>query len=554
MNYSVVNEKKNDFIRHEACPACRKVGADTDGDNLARYSDGSAYCFKCKFSEQGFSTVVSLSKPAPKSVNFIEGEYKDLQKRKISSETCRKFHYQSGDKLQIANYYNKDFQLEGQHIRYPNKDFKWIGSIQNVLLFGQHLWRDGGKMVIVTEGEVDCLSVSQYVFQNRFPVVSIPSGVQSAAKYVAANIEWLEKFEHVIFCFDNDSEGKEAAMKCSALITPAKAKIAALPLKDASDMIQAGRAKELVDCIWGAKIYRPDGIVSGNETWDLVIANDTKATCDYPFAGLNEKLRGLRLGEIVTLTAGTGIGKSQVCRELAHHLINRGENVGYICLEESVQRSMRGLLSITLNKPIHIQKIREEIPVKEIRTAWETLNKNICFYNHFGSTGSQNLMSKIKYFVRSCNCKWIVLDHINMAVSGINEGDERRLIDNIMTRLRSLVEELQFGLILVCHLKRPVNVNRGHEEGLATSMSQLRGSAGIGQLSDIVIGCERNQQSEDHPNLMTVRVLKNRFTGDVGIAAYMQYDSETTRLTEQGYDFNNDRQTTNRINRTRNDF
>ena len=88
------NEKKNDFIRHEACPACRKVGADTDGDNLARYSDGSAYCFKCKFSEQGFSTVVSLSKPISKSVNFIEGEYKDLQKRKITAETCKKFHYQ----------------------------------------------------------------------------------------------------------------------------------------------------------------------------------------------------------------------------------------------------------------------------------------------------------------------------------------------------------------------------------------------------------------------------------------------------------------------------
>ena len=262
----------------------------------------------------------------------------------------------------------------------------------------------------------------------------------------------------------------------------------------------------------------------------------------------------MRLGEIVTLTAGTGIGKSQVCREFAHHLINRGENVGYISLEESVQRSMRGLLSTTLNKPIHLQEVRDEIPVKEIRKAYETLHKNVFFYNHFGSSDSQNLMSKIKYFVRSCNCKWIVLDHVNIAVSGINEGDERRLIDNIMTRLRSLVEELQFGLILVCHLKRPVNVNRGHEEGLTTSMSQLRGSAGIGQLSDIVIGCERNQQSHDHPNLMTVRVLKNRFTGDCGIATYLQYNSETTRLIEEGYDFNNDRQTTNRGNRTRNDF
>lgn len=539
----------NIFIRHEPCPSCNSR------DNLARYSDGSAFCFGCKYTERSkdMTTVVSISKPKSNPI-FSDGEYVDLKKRKITAETCRKFNYKVGTKdnknIQIANYYNKNLELEAQHIRYPNKDFKWVGNIKNVLLFGQHLWRDGGKMVVVTEGEVDCLSVSQYVFQNRFPTVSIPSGVQSAPKYVAANIEWLEKFEHVIFCFDNDSQGKEAAIKCAVLLSPAKAKIASLPLKDPSDMIQAGKAKDLVDCVYGAKIYRPDGIVSGNETWELVIAKDTDTQVDYPFVGLNNKLRGLRQGEIVTITAGTGIGKSQFCREIAHHIIRRGENVGYIALEESVQRSMRGILSISLNKPIHLQEVRDEIPLKEIRTAYETLHKNIFFYDHWGSSDSQNLISKIKYLVRSCNCKWIVLDHISIVVSGIQDGDERRLIDNTMTQLRNIVEELKFGLIIVSHLKRPVNVNRGHEEGLTTSMSQLRGSAAIGQLSDIVIGCERNQQSEDHPNLMTVRVLKNRFTGEVGVATHLQYNSETTRLVEDGYDFAD----TSAGNRRRNDF
>ena len=529
-------EKNNIFIRHEVCPECRKVGADTTGNNLARYSDNSAYCFSCKYVEKGNdSMVVSITKP--KSVKFLEGEYDSLPKRKISSDTCKKFHYQVGDKVHIANYYNKNFELQAQHIRYPNKDFKWIGSIKDVLLYGQNLWRDGGKMVVITEGELDCLSISQYVFQNRFPVVSIPSGVQSASNYIAANIEWLEKFENVIFCFDNDTQGKEAAIKCASLLTPSKAKIATLPLKDASDMIQANKAKELVDCVYGAKIYRPDGIVQGDETWELVVAKDAETQVDYPFAGLNEKLRGLRQGEIVTITAGSGIGKSQVCREIAHHLINREESVGYIALEESIQRSMRGLLSISLNKPIHLEEVRDEIPLKEIREAYETLHKKVFFYNHFGSSDSSNLMSKIKYLVASCGCKWIVLDHISIVVSGMQDGDERRLIDNTMTQLRSLVEELKFGLILVSHLKRPVNVNRGHEEGLTTSMSQLRGSAAIGQLSDIVIGCERNQQSEHTPNLMTVRVLKNRFTGDVGVATHLEYDSNTTRLIEEGYDF-----------------
>ena len=538
MNY--LAETKNDFLRHEPCPSCQSR------DNLARYSDGSAYCFGCYYTERSMATIVSISKPKL-SVNFIDGNYTNLKKRKITTDTCRKFNYRvgthNGKQVHIANYYNKDLELEAQHIRYPNKDFIWIGDIKNVLLFGQNLWRDGGKLLIITEGELDCLSISQYVFQNRYPVVSIPSGVQSAPKYVAANIEWLEKFEHVTFCFDNDKQGKEAAVKCATLLTPSKAKIASFPLKDASDMVQAGKTKDLVDCVWGAKIYRPDGIVSGNETWDLIIANDTESTCDYPFVGLNRKLKGLRKGEIVTLTAGTGIGKSQVCREIAHHLIRRNENVAYVALEESVQRSMRGLVSVSLNKPIHLQEVRDEIPEEEIREAYDTLRKNIFFYDHWGSSDSKNLMSKIRYFVRGCNCNWIILDHISIMISGMQDGDERRLIDNTMTQLRSIVEELKFGLIIVAHLKRPVNTNRGHEEGLTTSLSQLRGSAGIAQLSDICIGCERDQQSDDNPNLMTMRVLKNRFTGDTGIATYLQYNPETCRLIEEGYNFNGNGQT-----------
>ena len=132
--------------------------------------------------------------------------------------------------------------------------------------------------------------------------------------------------------------------------------------------------------------------------------------------------------------------------------------------------------------------------------------------------------------VTGCECKYIFLDHLSIVVSGMESGDERRFIDNTMTMLRSLVEELDFALILVSHLKRPDG--RGHEEGGFTSLSQLRGSAGIAQLSAVVIGLERNQQDEESPDTMTVRVLKNRWSGQTGRACYLEYSRETGRLTE----------------------
>ena len=129
---------------------------------------------------------------------------------------------------------------------------------------------------------------------------------------------------------------------------------------------------------------------------------------------------------------------------------------------------------------------------------------------------------------------FVILDHLSIVVSGLDGGDERRTIDQAMTRLRSLVEQTGIGMVLVSHLRRPDG--RAHEEGGQTSLSQLRGSAGIAQLSDMVVGLERDQQGE-HPNVTTVRILKNRWSGDTGEACHVQYDKDSGRLTETHSDF-----------------
>ena len=84
-------------------------------------------------------------------------------------------------------------------------------------------------------------------------------------------------------------------------------------------------------------------------------------------------------------------------------------------------------------------------------------------------------------------------------------------------------------MFVVSHLKRPEK--KGHEEGAQVSLSQLRGSGAIAQLSDMVIGLERNQQG-DNPNVLTLRVLKNRFSGDTGVSGYLYYNQDTGRLSD----------------------
>jgi len=518
---------ESSFIRKEPCPECGSK------DNLARYSDGHAHCFGCGHYERGDGSDQD-TQPRRKRMaeGLITGEYVALSKRGLTEETCRKFGYQvadhNGQKVQIAPYYDAEKNLIGQKIRWANKDMKTFGSMKGVGLFGQHLWGQGGKKVVVTEGEIDCLTVSQ-LQNHKWPTVSVPNGAQGAKKAFKEHLDWLESYDEVIIMFDMDEPGKAAAIECAEILSPGKARIAHLPEKDPNDCLIKGKGDQVVNAIWNAKVYRPDGILSGSDLWDAVSTEESVRSIQYPWQGLNEKTWGLREGELVTITAGSGVGKSAVVREIAHHLVKMGETVGMIMLEESVKRTALGLMGIEINKPLHLTK--EGVSEDDLRTAFDgTLGTGrVYLYDHFGSTEVDHLLGRVRYLARSLDCRWVILDHLSIVVSGLEGDDERRLIDRAMTMLRTLVQETGIGLILVSHLKRPQGT--GHEEGGQTSLSQLRGSAAIAQLSDMVLGLERNQQGDD-PNLSLVRVLKNRFSGETGEACHLRYDKVTGRLSE----------------------
>jgi len=200
-----------------------------------------------------------------------------------------------------------------------------------------------------------------------------------------------------------------------------------------------------------------------------------------------------------------------------------------IMLEEDTKRTALGLMGIEMNRPLHID--RSGVSEDELREAFTATvgSGRVYLYDHFGSSDLDNLLARVRYLAKGCGCGWIILDHLSIVVSGLGDGDERRLIDNAMTMLRTLVQETGIGLFLVSHLKRPPD--KGHEEGAKTSLSQLRGSHAIAQLSDMVLGAERNQQG-DNPNVTTIRVLKNRFTGETGEACFLIYNPDTGRLIE----------------------
>jgi twinkle protein len=301
-------------------------------------------------------------------------------------------------------------------------------------------------------------------------------------------------------------------------------------------MLKAGRVKELTDAQWGAKAYRPDGIRNGDELFDEVTADPIQMGAPWPWPRLNEMLRGLHGGRIVTITAGEGIGKSTMVRELAHHLgVTHGHNVGYLGLEENLRESAQALMGIHLNERLSIDyRTQEELSDEEKVQRKDAFDATLgtgrfFFYEHFGSTDVDNLLSRVRYLARGCDCRFVVLDHLSIVVSSMDDEklDERKLIDRAMTLLRTLVEETGICLILVVHLTRTSD-GKGYDEGARPRLSKLRGSAGIGQLSDVVVSLERDMQGED-PSVMMARILKSRQVGLTGLADTLKYNHETGR-------------------------
>lgn len=516
-----------DVTGRERCPECAANGGDTSGDNLARYEDGGAHCHACGYHE--FSDMSARKKDSPKKKSgLIPFDPDRLPKRGIEQEACKKFGYgwgeYNGAKVQVATYY-RDGSPVSQKLRDKDKNFKVLGDGKNMPLFGEHAWKPGGKMLVITEGEIDALTVSQ-LQQNKWPVVSVPQGAHSADKAVARSIEFVESFEKVIIMFDQDEAGIEGAKKVAETLSPGKAFIARLPLKDANECLLEGKGKAVIDAMWNAKPFRPDGVIDISEVADKA-SQDIEVGRPWPWPSLTERTYGRRYGELYGFGGGTGCGKSTVFKQIAKHIIETEDvPVGMIMLEEPPPMTAKTLAGMVMGQRVHVPEV--EYDRDELRRTLEGLQGRVFLYDHFGSMSFDVIKQKIRYMVRSLGVRDIFLDHLTALAAAI-DTDERKAIDSIMAELSSLTQELECTIYYVSHLTTPDG--KPHEEGGRVLEKQFRGSRSIAYWSHFLFGIERDKQDEE--GVTVFRVLKDRFTGDAaGLRFGLKYSTDTGMLEE----------------------
>jgi len=529
------------------------------------FDDGGKYCNRCKYYNND-----ERDEPPMKAQGFTNnridytkigsGDYRGIKKMYMDMYGYRVLYDNTnGEPSKVCYPLTNQGKPVGWKVRDANKKTFFIdGDGKDADLVGMNV--NGGKrLCVIVEGENDAAAAKQMVgnaanwYDNKprdYTVVSVPHG--SNTKLNKYSYEWLANFNTIILATDMDEKGEELAHNINSMFAQGVCRRAVLPVKDAHECLEQDLEGDFVAAVTSARPMVADGIIMGDDHFDQLLIDYRKnpdGGIPYPpqFGELNKMLYGIRTGEVDLFTSGSGMGKSQMFKEMLHHLTNEHDTrVGCLILEEDVSQTLLGQLSITDNRPLHLPEVKASVSDEELRKIYEkTATQNLVLYDHFGGLAEDSLTNKIRYMATAMGCRYIMLDHISIVISEFAaDGDERRMIDQLMTKLAKLAKELDIWIGVISHLRK-TNSGPSFEEGAVPSLDDLRGSGSLKQLSFQVIALSRNQQDPDpvKRNTTQITVLKNRFCGRTGPAGRALYDHDTGRMMQSDIsdeDWNND--------------
>lgn len=521
---------------HLPCPECGSSDA-------LELKETYAKCYSCDYydphggDEETIDRYLAGRKPnrnrRTESTMTQDTKYEDkivgIPERKIHKDVAMKYGvitvFDGGKAIgHKYPYFNDKGEPCGYKARnLEQKKFWSDGDIQKGVLFGQHLFPKGGKHITITEGELDALAAYE-MFGGKGAVVSIKGGAAAAEQSVSHSLEYLETFERIVLCFDDDEAGKEASIKVAGLFSPGKCFIFkhAEGMKDACDYKLAGNEELYVDRFWKAELWTPAGIIPSSQIRERIKNRKLQSSIPYPWKKLNELTYGIRKGEFVIITADTGVGKTQILREIEFGILQEDKEakVGTLFLEEPPEDSGLGLMSIYANKPLHLPDV--DVSDEEWEAAYKnTLEKDrVFFYDSFGESDIDAICRRVRFYAKALGCDYIILDHLSFVGSDHAKGDERKRLDDVSERLKKLTIELDIALLTVIHTNR---------EGM------IRGSSGPEKVANMIIHINRDKLNPDPVirNTTEFTVWKNRFCGRTGPAGQVFYNEETGRLEEQ---------------------
>jgi len=539
----------SDILTHSQCPECARQGHDSSGKHLGTFENGNQYCVVCEYKTYAGGDTSKREEVPVVAGDLLQngtGNYEAIPSRKLTKETCQKYGIRTKDGRLIFELRDADGNIVCQKIKSiqtGKRDCK--GDQTKAVMFGRHLFKAGGKRIIVTEGELDAPSVYQTISnKSAWPVVSIIGGAggSKTAKEIKKNFDYLNSFDEVVFCFDNDEAGKEATKSVVGLFPPGKVFVTKLTYNDPSDYLQKSKSQDLYKDVWASPAWRPDGIVSISEVPDRVELGDTLR---YRSPVMTMKMLGRKPYTMTGLVSGTGSGKTTIVYQQTEQDLKDGVKVGGIFLEGSPTVTLQDLAGITMG--VRVRQIlaqreliaqfpelqdyaeyEDNLDDEELAHVIHEIKKedNLVLLDHFGRADPKEILQSIEHLSVGMGCQEIVLDHISKVQCATNSD-----LDDFVDALQSLTKRLPSHLTIVSQLNQG-DGSSTHEQGKRTTLKDIRGSQKVVSSFDEIIAFSRNQTAEcdEERNTVVIDSLKNRIGGYTGHIENMVFNTKTGRL------------------------
>lgn len=551
------------IVGDTVCPSCRANGRDATGNHLIIFENTKgerfAKCNRCGHYVPPADYDPERYKPAPRRewtpeeiANLVaeidEFQTQALTSRGIPLHVAERFGVKVGldevhAQAQVAHYYPITKKGEKTAFQVKNLEFKnfyFMGDSRGCDLGGQ-VQADrpdtSSKKLFLFE---DALSaMSGYTVLEMFSAdkwkhikpscVWLTHGAKSAIKCLENNMDFINKYEEIVLCMDNDEAGRTAVDEILKLIP--NCKVATTPLKDANDMVMAKRYRELYSALLGqAQTKTPDDAVDVMDVLDEALA-EPEWGLTFPWEGLTDLTYGLRFGEVIAVGGGVGIGKTLLAHEIAAHLFRTYKmKVGMILLEERAGDTVKNVAGKLDDTPYHIPGV--EYDKEKLKQTAVEMNGSIFLYRNKGQNNWDTIKQIIRWWVVTRGVKFIMLDNVTALVSHLNPTEINTEIGRMASELAGMCDELDFTCFVFSHLNAPTG-GKTHEEGAEVKEAQFTGSRALMRWCQLIIGFERNKQAEgDNKHNSRIRILKDRKYGRTGYVE-TQYVPETGRLIER---------------------
>lgn len=461
-----------------------------------------------------------------------------LESRGISLETVKKYQITAKDGLIVFPHFDQDGNIQTIKYRNPapkeNQSKEFFETNTKPILFGMMQCNPENKTLIVTEGQIDSLSISEAGIENA---VSVPGGVKSFT-WIPYCWDWMSQFEKIIIFGDHEHDKitlySEFHLRWGSKVWNVQPEDY-LDCKDANDILRKYGAKQIRKCIENATQPPIPKIIDIADVEDVDVNSIPKLRTGIN--KLDEVLcGGLPFGQVIVVTGKSGDGKSTLANQMIVNAINEGYK-SFIYSGELPNYLLKSWLTFQAAGANYVKHEQAKgidrqiyyVEPKEKQMISEWFRGNVWIYDNriVGDDEEEHakLLDLTQAVIEQKGVRVILLDNLMTAMTLEPDQTSQDKFDRqgaFVEKLAKIALKHEALIILVAHKRKM---------GSGDTNDMVAGSSDIVNLASIILSYERGKQ-EDPMNTRRLKVTKNRLFGSLTNAdgILLDFDPASKRI------------------------